>query len=234
MKNLLIFALLMLPCAAEAMTVDELRALQEEHARVIVIDVRSPYMFSQGHIPGALNIPAGELAEKRLPQLGQVVVYGDGIHVDAVDQAVTALNNKEGIQAEALVGGFPTWEGRNGITTHAAGMESHHAKTLDYKQLKALSTDRPVILVDLRKHRTNLRRHFPQGRMQYTLPRRVDDSGEILYVIIDDGDGRAEKAARKLKAMGTPRVAILSGGAHAIRSEGRPQRKIIRPRGEQQ
>lgn len=34
------------------------------NAHMLVIDVRSPQEFATGHIPGAVNIPAGELAAK--------------------------------------------------------------------------------------------------------------------------------------------------------------------------
>jgi rhodanese-related sulfurtransferase len=50
----------------------ELQSALESGEDVVVIDVREPHEFSQGHLPGAVNIPRGmlelkadELAEER-------------------------------------------------------------------------------------------------------------------------------------------------------------------------
>ena len=43
-----------------------------------------------------------------------------------------------------------------------------------------------------------------------------------LYVLIDDGDGVAQKIAHRLKAAGIRRVVILAGGEQILRREGRP------------
>ena len=43
-----------------------------------------------------------------------------------------------------------------------------------------------------------------------------------LYILIDDGDGEAEKAARILKAAGIKRAAILTGGEQILRRGGSP------------
>ena len=43
-----------------------------------------------------------------------------------------------------------------------------------------------------------------------------------LYVLIDNGDGSAGSMARKLKAAGFSRIAILAGGETSIRRMGQP------------
>ncbi|MFA6632453.1 MAG: hypothetical protein WCU90_09150, partial [Kiritimatiellia bacterium] len=43
-----------------------------------------------------------------------------------------------------------------------------------------------------------------------------------LYVLIDAGDGAAERTAQALKAAGISRVAILAGGETIIRRKGEP------------
>ena len=47
--------------------------------KVTIIDVRGTGIYSQGHIPGAINIPSSIIAMKRLPSIGDVIVCGDGI-----------------------------------------------------------------------------------------------------------------------------------------------------------
>ena len=49
-----------------------------------------------------------------------------------------------------------------------------------------------------------------------------------LYVLIDDGDGEAEKVAHRLKAAGIRRLVILAGGEQILRREGRPGLKTKR------
>lgn len=43
-----------------------------------------------------------------------------------------------------------------------------------------------------------------------------------LYILIDNGDGSAEKTARHLKESGISRVAVLAGGETIIRRKGEP------------
>ena len=40
---------------------DELDEMIEDHTDVLIVDVREPQEFAQGHIPGALNVPRGTL-----------------------------------------------------------------------------------------------------------------------------------------------------------------------------
>ncbi|MEM6991189.1 MAG: rhodanese-like domain-containing protein [Myxococcota bacterium] len=61
-----------------AATVDGAQAQRLVEDGATLLDVRTPAEFNGGHIPGAVNIPVGELAE-RLSELGDrdvpVVVY---------------------------------------------------------------------------------------------------------------------------------------------------------------
>ena len=43
-----------------------------------------------------------------------------------------------------------------------------------------------------------------------------------VFVLIDNGDGRAEAMARRLRAAGIKRFVILAGGEEALSREGRP------------
>lgn len=57
-------------------TIPNARELVEQGA--LLVDVRTPLEFSEGHVPGALNIPLEEL-ERRLAELGDgrraIVLY---------------------------------------------------------------------------------------------------------------------------------------------------------------
>src|SRR4030043_401175 len=81
--------------------------------QVTIIDIRALELYREGHIPGAINMPATIISKKKLPPLGTVVVYGDGIRTDLTNGAAEALNAMSGIEAVMLDGGFSAWESLN-------------------------------------------------------------------------------------------------------------------------
>lgn len=76
-----------------------------------VLDVRPEDEFRQGHLPGALNIPLGQL-ERRLAELPadqEIVAYCRGPWCVLSFEAVAALRQR-GYRARRLVDGFPEWK----------------------------------------------------------------------------------------------------------------------------
>ena len=81
---ILIMALLSIGCSQEQTTaevglVTPEQLLSEPPANALVLDVRTPEEYSGGHVPGAINVPHTQVAE-RLEELGDdrsrpVVVY---------------------------------------------------------------------------------------------------------------------------------------------------------------
>lgn len=77
---------------------------------VTVLDVRPPDEFALGHLPGAVNLPLGEL-EKRLADLPpgrEVVAYCRGAYCVLSYEAV-ALLRARGFTARRLEDGLPEW-----------------------------------------------------------------------------------------------------------------------------
>ena len=76
-----------------------------------VVDVRSRAEWESGHIPGALNIPAGEVADRlaELPQGGPVVVHCQGGTRSAIAAGLLDARGITGVVD--LPGGLPEWEG---------------------------------------------------------------------------------------------------------------------------
>ena len=77
---------------------------------VTVLDVRPADEFALGHLPGAVNIPLGEL-EARLGELDterEIVAYCRGAYCVLSYEAVAALR-AHGLTVRRLVDGLPEW-----------------------------------------------------------------------------------------------------------------------------
>jgi rhodanese-related sulfurtransferase len=211
-------------------------------APLTFIDVRASATFQQGHIPNAINIPAPVVALKQLPPLGRVVVYDDGLTGNAATAAAAALNQKSGITAEVLEGGFAAWQTAQAPTTQARGMEAERMPMITYDELKK-STANDLVLVDLRAGPpvsaapvqktaaaplTDLKSEFPNARIARSPfeagPAKSTLAGGAgmppLLVLIDSGDGSAQAMARALKANGTKRFVVLAGGEEILQRKG--------------
>jgi rhodanese-related sulfurtransferase/predicted transcriptional regulator len=77
---------------------------------VTVLDVRPPEEYAAGHIPGAINVPLGELKKRlhEIPGDREVVAYCRGPFCVMAFEAVAQLR-KKGRQARRLQDGFPEW-----------------------------------------------------------------------------------------------------------------------------
>jgi rhodanese-related sulfurtransferase len=75
----------------------------------VVLDVREPFEWADGHIDGALHIPMGEIPARigeLDPQARTLVVC----HVGARSARVTAWLHQQGFDAANLAGGMEAWE----------------------------------------------------------------------------------------------------------------------------
>ena len=78
-KSLFFVAAFAVPTASFAITAQDLKQALDANEKLTIVDIRARAQFSKVHIPGAINIPAAIVSKKRLPPLGNVIVYGDGI-----------------------------------------------------------------------------------------------------------------------------------------------------------
>lgn len=77
----------------------------------MVIDVRPPSEYQEGHIEGAINIPLDVLPEHlgKLPQGQEIVAYCRGPYCMLAFDAVNQLRQL-GYQARRLEDGYPEWK----------------------------------------------------------------------------------------------------------------------------
>ncbi len=85
-------------------------ATRLEAGAAAVVDVRSRAEWEAGHIPGVLNIPAGEIADRmdELPQGRPIVVHCQGGTRSAI--AASLLDARGVTEVLDMPGGFTEWE----------------------------------------------------------------------------------------------------------------------------
>ncbi len=233
---------------AQMISVEELANEMVGDTPPVLIDIRRSHSYEKGHIPGAINLPMPLIESRRLPRLGDVIVYCDGLAEFDVVEAMNLLREKPGLEPRALRGGFAAWETRSGVTTASSGFDAASDGGITYETLESVQ-GRGTVIYDLRQGDGGsvLKEHFPQARVVKGDPlkklaassggggtqkvavgeegnpllREVAlDSSEIVVLIDDDGKSATE-AARRLRAGGLKRVVVLTGGDQIVTLEGR-------------
>jgi len=91
---------------------DVSEALRSGNPGFILVDVRSPKLFAEGHVPGAINIPHGKLTAERLKPYGPdtlFVVYCAGPHCNGSTKGALRLA-RLGRPVKEMIGGITGWE----------------------------------------------------------------------------------------------------------------------------
>lgn len=86
-------------------------ALKAAEPDFILLDVRSPALFAQGHVPGALNLPHGKMTAGRMaefPAAKLFVVYCAGPHCNGANKAAVRLA-RLGLPVKMMIGGVTGW-----------------------------------------------------------------------------------------------------------------------------
>ena len=86
-------------------------AMQSGAPGFILLDVRSPALFEQGHVAGALNLPHGKIIASRMstyPKGTLLVVYCAGPHCNGAARAAAKLA-RLGHAVKMMAGGVTGW-----------------------------------------------------------------------------------------------------------------------------
>jgi rhodanese-related sulfurtransferase len=96
----------------QTVTIDDLLGKLEAEG-VLLLDVRSPDEYRQGHLPHAVSMPFAELLGRleELPRTGTIVAYCRGPFCVFADEVVQLLTER-GYAAVRLEEGFPDWKYR--------------------------------------------------------------------------------------------------------------------------
>lgn len=77
----------------------------------VLLDVRPPQQFTEGHIPGAVNLPHGKITARRMaewPNSTLFVVYCAGPHCNGTEKAAIRLARLER-PVKKMIGGITGW-----------------------------------------------------------------------------------------------------------------------------
>jgi len=78
----------------------------------VLLDVRSPNHFKNGHVAGAINLPHARITERSLAEYQAetlFVVYCDGPHCNGADRAAVRLA-RLGRPVKKMIGGIEGWK----------------------------------------------------------------------------------------------------------------------------
>ena len=91
--------------------VTELKLWQKEDKHFLLVDVRQPEEFEQGHIPNSINIPRVKIEaniESRMASPEQIVVVHCGGR--GRSQLVCSSLLEMGLNCVVLLGGYQAWQ----------------------------------------------------------------------------------------------------------------------------
>jgi rhodanese-related sulfurtransferase len=97
--------------AFEADCWDVHASLTSGNVDFVLLDVRSPTLFTEAHVPGALNLPHGKMTAHRMSQWPAdtlFVVYCAGPHCNGADKAALRLS-RLGLSVKLMIGGMTGW-----------------------------------------------------------------------------------------------------------------------------
>lgn len=92
----------------------DMLAESTEKNPVVLVDVRSPEDFEQEHLPGAINIPLGDLSARdpRLAQANTVIVYHQRYKGNFADMAAKKVLSEGLTNVFSYAGGYEDWKSR--------------------------------------------------------------------------------------------------------------------------
>ena len=86
-------------------------AMASSQRDFVLLDTRSPELYAQGHVPGALNLPHGKIVEIKLreyPMDTLFVVYCAGPHCNGAHRGAERLA-RLGRPVKLMIGGITGW-----------------------------------------------------------------------------------------------------------------------------
>jgi rhodanese-related sulfurtransferase len=87
-------------------------AFDRDAVDFVLLDVRAPALYDQGHVPGAINLPHRRIVDRNIlpfPDDTLFVVYCAGPHCNGADKAAARLAQL-GRPVKKMIGGIEGWK----------------------------------------------------------------------------------------------------------------------------
>lgn len=97
----------------------------------VLLDVRSPQLYAEGHVPGAVNLPHGKITARKMaewPAGTLFVTYCAGPHCNGANKAAVRLA-RLGLPVKEMIGGITGWLDEGFAL--ATGMEPSDVNTVE-------------------------------------------------------------------------------------------------------
>jgi rhodanese-related sulfurtransferase len=192
---------------------------------VTIIDVRPPEAFSKGHIQGAVNIPAKDVAVSNLPRTSPIVVYCSDDSCPSDSAAAKNLIDAGYTDVRRLEGGFSDWlkHGYPASSSRPTQARPKHTRTPSSEARKRL-LDKSAVPLDVRSSLEFKAGHLPgaiNAPLENLETHFIDLPQGKEIIVYDRQDKRAKQALDKLRAAGF-KASRLSGGIAAWVKKGNP------------
>lgn len=192
------------------------------HRYRLILDVRDPTAFAQGHLLGALNVPLSEL-ETALSWLPNTIIYVYDETGENGEKVAEKLRRHGFWAARFLSGGLAGWAKELGgylVVGEILQAEPVHSSA---GVMPSRLAQEYMIVLDFRPKEAYAREHLagaihvgPEG-LDALLPHLLPAAGQPpqlqpFLFCVDEGEGVAQKAAEFLQTLGLSRAYALVGG----------------------
>ncbi len=218
-----------------SISIEEFQALRDDGALHYALDVRLPHEYAEGHIPGSVSLPGGQIAlaadEIVAVNQGQIVLISDtGVRAKISGSYARQIGYPN---VAVLAGGIEGWRasGLDVVTKDEtpevpglAEAKSRTQSTSPTELFEALATNETLI-VDVKGSGDYALAHIAGSRWvpRGDLERRIEKYAESTdqAIVLTDNDGtRAALACATLQDLGYTNVRWLEGGLDAWHAAG--------------
>lgn len=200
----------------------DLKAKLDREEPFLLIDVRKPVEYAEGHINGAANIPLADLENYRkyFPADLDIVVMCDGSDCQRSQAAGEKLIDWEFQRVYNFIGGTKEWkqEAFPVVIGLVSDMSHFAIPTISAAELNSqIKAGAASAILDVRNSSDYAARHVPTARnvsfAEVELLARTGDINLDLPVIVYGGQNEitVNNAARTLLANGAKNLSILNG-----------------------
>jgi len=201
----------------------------------VLIDLRDPAAFADGHLLGAINVPAASLGAWSIHIPRQTVLVLCDTYGEAASQTAATLR-RAGYEAYALSGGLTGWQQQYGdlyLTGPVSG-SGGDASPADGEIDAATLHELFYVLIDLRTAPTYDEHHLmgalnvaPSSLLAWaaSLPRTT------LVILYSEDSSDSDREAQQLRAYGFDNAYSLLGGLDywlaTVDDPARPERSLL-------